>query len=69
MVPKPNMEYQEALVLAMKKEKTAYRLYNDLALQTDDLQIRNSLLALAQEEAKHKLHFEKIYDEEILTEN
>ncbi len=29
--PKPDMNYRDALVLAMKKEKAAYRLYLDLA--------------------------------------
>jgi len=65
----PNMGYQEALILAMKKEKAAFRLYSDLALKTDDENLRNGLLMLAQEEAKHKLRFEVEYDEYILKDN
>jgi rubrerythrin len=65
----PDLDYQEALVLAMKEEKAAFRLYSDLAAATDDETLRATLLALAQEEAKHKLRFEIEYDEEILTGN
>ena len=65
----PDLDYQEALVLAMKEEKAAFRLYSDLAAATDDDTLRATLLALAQEEAKHKLRFEVEYDEQILTGN
>jgi rubrerythrin len=65
----PEISYQDALILAMKREKAAYRLYSDLAAQVDDAEVRELLLGLAQEEAKHKLRFEVEYDENILTEN
>ncbi|CAK0779854.1 hypothetical protein CCP3SC15_6990002 [Gammaproteobacteria bacterium] len=55
--------------MAMKKEKAAFKLYTDLAASTDDVGVRNTLLALAQEEAKHKLRFEIEYDDQILVEN
>ncbi|MCK4858492.1 MAG: ferritin family protein [candidate division Zixibacteria bacterium] len=61
--------YQDALILAMKAEKNAYRLYNDLAHATDDANLRTIFLSLAQEEAKHKLRFEIEYDDYVLTEN
>ena len=61
--------YQEALIVAMKAEKAAFRLYTDLAGATDDAGLKEILLGLAQEEAKHKLRFEIEYDERILTEN
>ncbi len=61
--------YQEALIVAMKAEKAAFRLYTDLAGVTDDAGLKETLLGLAQEEAKHKLRFEIEYDERILTEN
>ena len=64
----PNMDFQQALVVAMHKEKAAFRLYTDLAGQTDDPELRDAFLALAQEEAKHKLRFEIEYDD-LLTEN
>ena len=66
---KPDLSYQEALIIAMKAEKNAYKLYNDLASATDDADLQQLLLGLAQEEAKHKLRFEVEYDDQILTEN
>jgi rubrerythrin len=67
--PGPNMEYQDALIVAMKKEKAAFKLYNDLATAADDENLRGLFLGLAQEEAKHKLRFEIEYDEYVLREN
>ncbi len=67
--PSAEMDYQQALILAMKKEKAAFRLYSDLASIADDQTFKNILLSLAQEEAKHKLRFEVEYDEMILKEN
>jgi rubrerythrin len=67
--PGKELTYQEALILAMKREKGAFKLYSDLAKMTDDDGVRGTLLVLAQEEAKHKLRFEIEYDEYILQEN
>ena len=67
--PNPELDYQEALILAMKKEKAAFRLYSDLAEVTQDEKLSQTFRALAQEEAKHKLRFEIEYDDNILKEN
>jgi len=67
--PGPNMEYQEALIVAMKREKKAFKLYIDLSEAVDDENLRTTFVALAQEEAKHKLRFEIEYDEFVLTDN
>ena len=64
-----DLSYQEALIIAMKEEKAAFRLYSDLAALTDDAAAREVLLMLAQEEAKHKLRFEIEYDDQILREH
>jgi rubrerythrin len=64
--PGPDLSYQDALILAMKKEKASFRLYSDLAGLVDDENVRSLLLGLAQEEAKHKLRFEVEYDERFL---
>lgn len=64
-----DLSYQDALIVAMKEEKAAFRLYSDLAGKTDDPEVKNIFLMLAQEEAKHKLRFEIEYDENILREN
>jgi rubrerythrin len=63
------LDYQQALIVAMKKEKAAFKLYTNLAEQTDRQEYRHLFRALAQEEAKHKLRFEIEYDEQFLTEN
>ena len=65
----PEMDYQDALVLAMKEEKAAFRLYLDLANQVANEEIKSLFLSLAHEEAKHKLRFEIEYDEIVLKEN
>ncbi len=67
--PTADMDYQKALVLAMQKEKRAFKMYNDLAGTSDDENLKNVFLALAQEEAKHKLRFELEYDDRIMQEN
>jgi len=66
---KDTLEYQDALIIAMKKEKPAFKLYSDLAAQTDNEALKAILLAIAQEEARHKLRFELEYDDLIFSEN
>jgi len=64
-----NMTYQEALILAMKREKNAIKLYTDLSAIVEDDKMRILFKSLANEEAKHKLRFELEYDNEVLREN
>ncbi|MHC4622377.1 MAG: ferritin family protein [Planctomycetota bacterium] len=61
-----DMSYADALVVAMKKEKASYRLYVDLAAAAEAEELTDMFLALAQEEAKHKLRFEIEYDDLVL---
>ena len=65
----PDMDYQQALIVAMKAEKSAYKLYSNLADVTHDENLRSTFQALAQEEAKHKLRFEIEYDDRMLEWN
>jgi rubrerythrin len=67
--PGAEMTYPDALILAMKQEKAAFRLYSDLAARVTDAALKELLLQLAREEAKHKLRFEVEYDEHVLAEN
>jgi len=67
--PSANMTYQDALILAMKKEKSAFKLYSKLASIAMNQELKMLFLLLAQEEAKHKLRFEVEYDEFVLREN
>lgn len=69
VAPNAKMDYQQALVLAMKKEKKAFKMYTDLAAAVSEADLEATFLALAQEEAKHKLRFELEYDDNVMTEN
>ncbi|UCE20412.1 MAG: ferritin family protein [Gemmatimonadota bacterium] len=62
----PDMEYQDVLILAMKREKKAFQLYTNIADRTDDTDIQKLFQVLAQEEAKHKLKLETEYDEHVM---
>ena len=65
----PNISYQDALIIAMKKEKAAFKLYMTLSERSDSKDLKELFLMLAQEESKHKLRFELEYDEFVLREN
>lgn len=67
--PQDDISLQDAMIVAMKREKAAYRLYSDLAGKVDDPEIKDLFMGLAQEEAKHKLYFEVQYDEQVLGDN
>jgi len=60
--PSADMTFQDALIIAMKKEKKAFKLYSDLAEKVDDESLHNLFLILAHEEAHHQLRFEIEYD-------
>ena len=68
VVATEEMDFQQVLIIAMKREKAAYKLYMDLANAVADNEVRQTLLILANEEAKHKLRFEIEYDE-LMIEN
>lgn len=63
------LTYQAALIIAMKKEKAAFKLYMNLAAKTEDSLLKSLFESLAQEESKHKLRFELEYDEMINKDN
>jgi rubrerythrin len=65
----PDMNYQQALIVAMKAEKNAYVMYANLAAAAKDSNLRALLLGLAAEEANHKLRFEMEYDAQVLMED
>lgn len=67
--PDPGMSYADALVLAMKKEKAAFKLYTNLSQRTDNTELKAVFQSLAIEESKHKLRFEIEYDEHVMREN
>lgn len=64
-----DLDFRKALILAMKREKSSFRLYIDLANSISDKNLKPIFLSLAHEEAKHKLRFEVEYDSHFLAEN
>ena len=67
--PSAEMTYQDIIIIAMKREEAAHRLYSNLAKTIGEPKIKKLFERLASEELKHKLHFEKIYDDEFFEEN
>jgi len=57
------MGYNEILMLAMKREEKALQLYNDFLNKADSEESRTLFKVLCQEEAKHKLALETMYDD------
>jgi rubrerythrin len=60
---KKGMAYNEMLMLAMKREEKALKLYNEFLAQADSEEGKKLFKVLCQEEAKHKLALEKMYDD------
>lgn len=67
--PSENMTYQDVLIIAMKREETAKRLYTDMSQRFPGTELETLFKKLASEEAGHKLKFESLYDEYILRDN
>lgn len=59
----PGMGYNDILMLAMKREEKALKLYNECLEQTDSAEGKTLFKILCQEEAKHKLALETMYDD------
>jgi len=57
------MAYNEILLVAMKKEEKALALYNDLLKRAEGEEAKKLFKVMCQEEAKHKLKFETLYDD------
>jgi len=56
------MDYADLLSLCIEKEDISFRFYINMAIQLDQEQSRDVLLALAEEELRHKLRFEAEYE-------
>ncbi|MBU1340116.1 MAG: ferritin family protein [Proteobacteria bacterium] len=60
---KEGMPMPEILKIAMKREEKAVKLYSMLADQTDNKDAKKVFMILVQEESKHKLGLESMYDD------
>jgi rubrerythrin len=59
------MEYKEALAVAIQKEKRSFRLYARLSGLVEEEELSETLLSLAEEEAKHLVAFEERYRQTV----
>jgi rubrerythrin len=59
----PGMGYNELLMMAMKREEHALRLYNEMLANAQTDAQKKVFKMLCQEEAKHKLSLETMYDD------
>jgi len=57
-----DMDYKDMLMLGMEKEEASFRTYVNLVPNVGDQEAREVLLALAEEEVRHKIRFETEYD-------
>ncbi len=62
----PGMAFPDILRLAMKREEKAVQLYEDLSKQMEIEENKKLFDVLAQEEKKHKLKIETIFDDLML---
>jgi rubrerythrin len=60
--PRPDMDYPELLVFAIKKENVSHGLYSRLASIFTEPELQETFLALAEQEAEHKRRFEMEYE-------
>lgn len=66
---KETMSFEEAIILAMRKEKESYRFYKSLANATEGDKISKIFNELALKASDRKLQFELAYDDYVLSEN
>ncbi len=64
-----NLTYPNAIIIAMQKERASFRLYIELSRYSESDEIVELLLTLAEEEMRHKIQLEQIYNEVIKREN
>lgn len=68
MTFKPDIGYQDALIIAMKREEKAVKMYTELLTKVNDPQAQKLIQFLIQEESNHKLRLETEYDDNILSQ-
>lgn len=66
---KPDMDFQSIMIIAMKREEGAVKLYEELAGTCIDPSVCKLFALMAEEERKHKFKLEKEYEETVLHDN
>jgi rubrerythrin len=64
-----DLTYQNILIKAMKREENSFKLYSEMSVKFGNSEVSTLFRKLAADEAKHKLLFEKLYDDWISTGN
>jgi rubrerythrin len=64
-----DLSYQSILIKAMKREENSFKLYSEMSVKFPDAEVATLFRRLAADEAKHKLVFEKLYDDWMSTGN
>lgn len=62
-------DFQDVLIIAMKKEQKSYNFYVSMSQSTDSMEMKKMCRILAQEELKHKHKLEVAYDDMVFSEN
>ena len=60
--PLPHMSFVDTLLLAIQKERAAFRLYAKLLATVKDEELGEVLMELAEEEMRHVLQLEREYE-------
>ncbi len=69
VIPSENMDYREAVRVAIQREQAAIQLYSEFARATNSPKIAATLEILVQEELRHKNRLETIFDDAFYPEN
>ncbi len=64
-----DLSYQNILIKAMKREENSFKLYSEMSVKFPDSELSTLFRKLASDEAKHKLLFERLYDDWISSGN
>ncbi len=64
--PSPDMNFQDLLILAAKKEQKAVDLYSDLERKVSEKELKKLFQFLVQQEKSHKLKLEEEYEKHVL---
>lgn len=64
-----DLSFENIILIAIKREEKAYKLYKDIANAFDDDEVKKIFNHLAAQEIEHKTHFADLYDNEVLKDN
>jgi len=64
--PSPDMNFQDLLILAAKKEQKAVDLYSDMERKVSEEELKKLFQFLVQQEKSHKLKLEEEYEKHVL---